>query len=318
MPPCLTPLPPGLPPPPHTHRYQLEGNGFSIGDFNMIDGRWGLVIERDQREGDPAQACAPGAPATSQCFEAAAQFKRVYLVDMEAVGGVCVWGGVRGGGGRERLLRGRCTHGIGGPYGTPAPARPLSRRDRALGLARWGSEKIGFHAAPSLVCLLTRWLAGCTATVRAPPAAIHPVCCRPAWLLPPTPPRRAPRLTRSAPAAPPPPHSHTQVDGDGFVSKVAFIDLLDLKVGWAVRAVVRCSTGCGMCVGEGGGRGRIMPCQLRLCRPAPQSRKTWYAFLSVSLHDGLHTCGNTQTHSALAHTYHISDIYAACARCCAA
>ncbi len=60
-------------------RYQLEVNGNNIGDFNMIDATRGLVIERDNNEGDPAQACQ-GEPQPD-CFNAPARFKRIYLID---------------------------------------------------------------------------------------------------------------------------------------------------------------------------------------------------------------------------------------------
>ncbi len=58
--------------------YPLETAGHAIGDFNMIDATTGLVIERDGREGIPALACADGAAAN--CFDAPAEFKRVYKI----------------------------------------------------------------------------------------------------------------------------------------------------------------------------------------------------------------------------------------------
>lgn len=36
-----------------TRKYLLDANGNAIGDFNMIDERYGLVLERDNNEGDP-------------------------------------------------------------------------------------------------------------------------------------------------------------------------------------------------------------------------------------------------------------------------
>lgn len=60
-------------------RYALEADGHNIGDFNMISDTLALVIERDGNEGDPRLAC-DGA-VTPECFNAPAQFKRVYLVD---------------------------------------------------------------------------------------------------------------------------------------------------------------------------------------------------------------------------------------------
>lgn len=62
-------------------KYLLEINGNNIGDFNMISATRGLVIERDNGEGDPRLGCT-GEPR-SNCFNVPAQFKRVYLVDFE-------------------------------------------------------------------------------------------------------------------------------------------------------------------------------------------------------------------------------------------
>ncbi|MCX8135355.1 MAG: esterase-like activity of phytase family protein [Roseococcus sp.] len=68
-------------------RYRLEPGATAIGDFNFIDERRALVIERDNGEGDPSRACAQGQTSTHQnpCFAMPARFKRVYLVDMGAV-----------------------------------------------------------------------------------------------------------------------------------------------------------------------------------------------------------------------------------------
>jgi hypothetical protein len=60
-------------------KYLLEANGRSIGDFNMIDATSGLIIERDDSEGDAAQAC--NGPARTDCFNVPAKFKRIYKVD---------------------------------------------------------------------------------------------------------------------------------------------------------------------------------------------------------------------------------------------
>jgi hypothetical protein len=67
-------------------RYRLEAGATAIGDFNMIDDRRALVIERDDGEGDPGLACAQGvAPtAAAPCFPLPARFKRVYLIDLGA------------------------------------------------------------------------------------------------------------------------------------------------------------------------------------------------------------------------------------------
>ncbi len=47
----------------------LEAPGNAIGDFNMIDATSGLIIERDDSEGDPALACkdGPANPTASTC-----------------------------------------------------------------------------------------------------------------------------------------------------------------------------------------------------------------------------------------------------------
>jgi hypothetical protein len=70
-----------------TMRYRLESGATAIGDFNMIDDRRALVIERDNGEGDPGLACAQGTQSTAErpCFPLPARFKRVYLVDLGAV-----------------------------------------------------------------------------------------------------------------------------------------------------------------------------------------------------------------------------------------
>ncbi len=62
-----------------TFKYLLEVNGNNIGDFNMIDATTGLIIERDNGEGDPARACA-GEPK-ADCFNVPAKMKRVYKID---------------------------------------------------------------------------------------------------------------------------------------------------------------------------------------------------------------------------------------------
>ena len=64
-----------------TLRYRFEPGGVSIGDFNMIDDRRALVIERDDGEGDPSLACRDGATPPA-CFHAPARHKRIYLVDL--------------------------------------------------------------------------------------------------------------------------------------------------------------------------------------------------------------------------------------------
>jgi hypothetical protein len=61
-------------------RYALEQAGNNIGDLNMIDRETALVIERDNGEGDAAQACN-GAPRPD-CFNVPARFKRIYKIDL--------------------------------------------------------------------------------------------------------------------------------------------------------------------------------------------------------------------------------------------
>lgn len=61
-------------------KYALETPTNAIGDFNLIDATSGLIIERDDTEGDPTQACAAGA-IKPDCFNVPAKFKRIYKVD---------------------------------------------------------------------------------------------------------------------------------------------------------------------------------------------------------------------------------------------
>jgi len=62
-------------------KYLLEANGNAIGDFNMIDGTTGLIIERDNGEGTSDKACPEGQKRTD-CFHDIAKFKRVYKVEL--------------------------------------------------------------------------------------------------------------------------------------------------------------------------------------------------------------------------------------------
>ncbi|MDQ0043263.1 esterase-like activity of phytase family protein [Variovorax boronicumulans] len=62
-------------------KYVLEANGNAIGDFNMIDGTTGLIIERDNGEGTSDKACPEGQKRTD-CFHDIAKFKRVYKVEL--------------------------------------------------------------------------------------------------------------------------------------------------------------------------------------------------------------------------------------------
>lgn len=62
-------------------KYPLEANGNAIGDFNMIDGDTGLIIERDNGEGTADKAC-PADQKRSDCFHDIAKFKRIYKIEM--------------------------------------------------------------------------------------------------------------------------------------------------------------------------------------------------------------------------------------------
>ncbi|KAA2213755.1 esterase-like activity of phytase family protein [Teichococcus oryzae] len=64
-------------------KLRLEPGATAIGDFNMIDERRALVIERDNGEGDASLACADGRNPPG-CFPAPARVKRVSLVDLGA------------------------------------------------------------------------------------------------------------------------------------------------------------------------------------------------------------------------------------------
>ncbi len=61
-------------------KYRLEVNGNNIGDFNMIDATTGLIIERDNGEGELPEACT-GAPRPD-CFNIPAKMKRIYKIEM--------------------------------------------------------------------------------------------------------------------------------------------------------------------------------------------------------------------------------------------
>jgi hypothetical protein len=62
-------------------RYVLEQNGLAIGDFNMVDGTTGLIIERDNGEGTADKAC-PAGQKRPDCFADIAKFKRVYKIEL--------------------------------------------------------------------------------------------------------------------------------------------------------------------------------------------------------------------------------------------
>ena len=61
--------------------YPLEDAKHSIGDFNMIDERYGLIIERDDTEGTADKACKEAEDVT-RCFDNVANFKRVYKIEL--------------------------------------------------------------------------------------------------------------------------------------------------------------------------------------------------------------------------------------------
>lgn len=69
-----------------TWQYPLESPEHAIGDFNMIDDEYGLIIERDNLEGTADKACASDAQETSHCFAKPAQFKRVYKIRLPKEG----------------------------------------------------------------------------------------------------------------------------------------------------------------------------------------------------------------------------------------
>lgn len=62
-----------------TYKYPLEEGATAIGDFNLIDESRGLVIERDNDQGDSDQSCEK---QSKPCFEKPAKFKRIYLIDL--------------------------------------------------------------------------------------------------------------------------------------------------------------------------------------------------------------------------------------------
>ena len=66
-------------------RFGMEDGVTSIGDFNMVDERRALIIERDDGEGDPSMACAAGAKSTpeNRCFVNPARLKRVVMVELQ-------------------------------------------------------------------------------------------------------------------------------------------------------------------------------------------------------------------------------------------
>lgn len=68
-------------------QYILDDGAHAIGDFNMIDDEYGLIIERDNLEGTQDKACSEGTEDKIKCFAKPAQFKRVYKVHLPKGGG---------------------------------------------------------------------------------------------------------------------------------------------------------------------------------------------------------------------------------------
>jgi hypothetical protein len=64
-------------------KYILDSNENAIGDFNMIDETYGLVIERDNLEGTSDKACSKISEDKTQCFDKPAVFKRIYKVRLD-------------------------------------------------------------------------------------------------------------------------------------------------------------------------------------------------------------------------------------------
>ncbi len=65
-----------------TWLYPLAEKGVAIGDFNMIDETTALVIERDNGAGTKDKACADPKQPKPDCFDAPAELKRVYKIEM--------------------------------------------------------------------------------------------------------------------------------------------------------------------------------------------------------------------------------------------
>lgn len=64
--------------------YPLAQKGLSIGDFNMIDDQYGLIIERDNGEGVVEFACEGSAKSTCFDKENLPKIKRVYKIKLDA------------------------------------------------------------------------------------------------------------------------------------------------------------------------------------------------------------------------------------------
>jgi hypothetical protein len=103
-------------------RMRYAEGATSIGDFNMIDDRRALVIERDDGEGDPARACANG-QVPPACFHSPARVKRVSLIDLGEVDGEGYVKKI----GYIDLMQIRDPEGIARQRGDTAPDAPRDR-----------------------------------------------------------------------------------------------------------------------------------------------------------------------------------------------
>ena len=62
--------------------YPLAEGGEAIGDFNMLDDKTALVIERDNGAGTADKACADPKAPKPDCFAVGSKVKRVYKIEM--------------------------------------------------------------------------------------------------------------------------------------------------------------------------------------------------------------------------------------------
>jgi hypothetical protein len=62
--------------------YPLAAGGEAIGDFNMLDDKTALVIERDNGAGTVDKACADPKAAKPDCFAVGSKVKLVYKIEM--------------------------------------------------------------------------------------------------------------------------------------------------------------------------------------------------------------------------------------------
>ncbi|SOC39674.1 hypothetical protein SAMN05892877_106136 [Rhizobium subbaraonis] len=62
--------------------YPLAEGGEAIGDFNMLDDKTALVIERDNGAGTVDKACADPKDPKADCFAVPSKVKRIYKIEM--------------------------------------------------------------------------------------------------------------------------------------------------------------------------------------------------------------------------------------------